>query len=310
MNIQNQSITYILAWLLILSLLTAPLPLLAESPLPPSIKFGDSLYGKGDFSLARLEYKRILAHEKDLSREAKELIRSRAGLTLMREHQYRNSLRYLYGRRTFPVMYLRMFSALKSGEIPHAMIAQGHILHSPGITDSQRDEANLLGGTVLLEKANYERARAHYRKLRKETGSQNIKEVSTDILVSLDKFEDQGQKSPFLAGLFSAILPGSGQFYSGHDADGVTALFFNTVFIGSAATLYNLERKSDSGHGASIVFGVLGLFFYLTNISGAIGSAHRYNIYQERKFQQDIRDRFFNLNYVEKTSGIQFDFRF
>ncbi|HNE25369.1 MAG TPA: hypothetical protein PLG78_19500, partial [Leptospiraceae bacterium] len=63
-------------------------------------------------------------------------------------------------------------------------------------------------------------------------------------------------------------------------------------------------------HGGSIIMGILGLGFYLTNITGAAASAGRFNTFQERKFQQTIRDRFFNIDFVEQTSDIRFETSF
>ena len=129
-------------------------------------------------------------------------------------------------------------------------------------------------------------------------------------MLAVDKYREVPRKSMFLAGLFSALLPGVGQIYSGHDADGITAFLFNGLFIGAASALYHLENRAETGHGASIFFGFVGLVFYISNITGAMASAKRYNIYQERSFQQRIRNRFLNLNFLERTSGISFQSNF
>jgi len=79
-------------------------------------------------------------------------------------------------------------------------------------------------------------------------------------------------KSPALAGIFSAIIPGSGKMYVGEWGDGITAL----LVTGLLAFLAYDNFKADHQTRAWIFTG-LGTFFYAGNIYGSIASAQIFN---------------------------------
>ncbi len=286
---------------------------------PGGDNLGDYYYRREKFDLARVEYERGLRRLPELPNDATKTanpadpkvrssleLRSKLGLSLMREHKFRESLRYLNDRKDFRHLYLGMFAAFRSGWAFQGLTAQSRILDGADFSDSQKDQARLLGGTVYLESGEYERVRSYYSNLQREAVDDQVRVMSGRLLTSLDAYESLDRKNAWLAAGFSTLLPGAGQVYAGHTVDGVTAFFFNTMFLGSAAIMYDLENRSDSPHIGSGIFGVIGLVFYLANVSGAYQTAHRYNAFQERRFHQDIRDAFFHLDYIEKNSGVVF----
>ncbi|MEO9475215.1 MAG: hypothetical protein ABJG41_06760 [Cyclobacteriaceae bacterium] len=74
-------------------------------------------------------------------------------------------------------------------------------------------------------------------------------------------------KSPFLAGLFSAIVPGSGKYYIGQFGRGTMALMSNAIF---ALQAYEGYRKDGSKSPTFIVFGSIFSVFYVANIWGSV----------------------------------------
>lgn len=303
-----------------------------ESPLQPSLKgasatgerkgetysgnegaglytLGDRFYGNGQYDMARLQYEKDLYDLKQIGRDDPSL-RARIALSLMRDDRYRESLSYLNGEDSFPVLYLHMFASMKSN-LPYSAILDGDLLEQQSrYSSEEKDRARLLGGTLLLEKGNYGGAKEFYRRLILETKDDSIRDTSTKILASMDRYTTLPKKRLWLSGLLSAGLPGSGQIYARHVSDGITAFLYNFILIGSAVSLYNLEEKSHSPHAASIVVGSVGLVFYTSNIAGAMAAAKEYNTYQERLFQQEIRNNFFNLDYVERSAGFRFTTKF
>lgn len=267
--------------------------------------FGDALYRNREYDLARLEYERIL-HQSGKKSGGRDKLQAKLALSLMHQFKYRQSIGVLEEGTIFSLRYLHLFACLKSGFIHAVLLDQGMIREEPRFSDVMKQQSDLLAGTVLLERGRYDEADRYYRALHEQGASDSIRLLAGNVSTAIHDFQATTKKSPLLAGIFSALLPGGGQFYSDHEADAVSAFAYNALFIGSAATIYNLERRAGIRPGASIFFGLVGLFFYATNITGAIVSAKRYNIYRERNFQQEIRDRFFNLDYVEQTSGISF----
>ncbi len=278
-------------------------PLAAESP----AELGDRFYARGEYDLARIEYERALGLAGETERRALE---ARIGLAEIRRERYRSAVEALRDAGDFSHLYLRLFASLRLGWQNQAIVEADRIERLTGADALGRGRAQLLLGLIFLDRADHTAARSHYSFLMKDSEAEEVRQVSARVLSALDEYERTPQKSPWLAGGLSALLPGAGQIYSEHYVDGVTAFFFNGMFLGSAAIMYDLENRANRPHVASAAFGVVGVFFYLANVFGAAQSAHRYNTYQTRLFHQEVRDTFFNVDYVDRTSGIVIEVRF
>jgi tetratricopeptide (TPR) repeat protein len=94
-------------------------------------------------------------------------------------------------------------------------------------------------------------------------------------------------KSPVLAGIFSALLPGSGQLYNGRLGDALLAFFLNSLFIvGAIEAIHN---------DAPAIAGMLSFFeagWYAGNVYGAINGAHKYNRHTTETFLGNLTNRF------------------
>src|SRR5262245_2769661 len=94
-------------------------------------------------------------------------------------------------------------------------------------------------------------------------------------------------KSPVLAGIFSGLLPGSGQLYNGRLGDALLAFFLNSLFIvGAVEAVHN---------NIPTVAGILSFFeagWYAGNVYGAINGAHKYNRHTTEIFLHNIDTRF------------------
>ena len=81
-------------------------------------------------------------------------------------------------------------------------------------------------------------------------------------------------RSPFVAGAFSAVVPGTGKFYTKNWADGV----FSMIFVaGSAWQAYRGFKKHGSKSAYGWTFATVSASFYLGNIYGSVKAARRYN---------------------------------
>jgi hypothetical protein len=93
---------------------------------------------------------------------------------------------------------------------------------------------------------------------------------------ALTTFVAQGprlaHRSSGLAGTLSAVLPGSGQMYSGRWSDGFRHLMFNAVLILTTVSFARGEHVP-----AAILTGALAIPFYTGNIRGAVSSAKRFD---------------------------------
>jgi TM2 domain-containing membrane protein YozV len=99
-----------------------------------------------------------------------------------------------------------------------------------------------------------------------------------EALPLLGEYENLPEKSELLAGILSAILPGSGYVYAGRYGDGLTAFLLNGLFIAGTVT-----AVQNGWYPAAGLTGGIGLPFYLGNIYGSANAARRWNIAVRRE---------------------------
>ncbi|HEX5001119.1 MAG TPA: hypothetical protein VFW78_01375 [Bacteroidia bacterium] len=92
-----------------------------------------------------------------------------------------------------------------------------------------------------------------------------------NLIQLADTLRKYPKKSGVLAGVMSAVVPGSGKVYTGKTAQGI-AVFLETAALGLAATEYYVKKGPQSA--GFIVFGSLFTFFYIGNIWGSALSVH------------------------------------
>lgn len=276
---------------------------------PTGSELGDYYYRRGQYHLAQIEFDRQLLPQKKAGRSDNNLS-SRQALTLMHQKRWNESISYLTANNSFQQLYLRMYASLRMGYVHRSQIDFERIQDLKHVKQDQKDLAQLLVGSRFLEYGDYGRARLHFDQLQKKSNHPDVQQASSGILISLEGYQSLSQKNALWAGILSTIMPGAGQIYSEHYVDGGVAFFFNTMFLGSAIVIYDLENQADRPHTASLISGIIGIGFYISNILGGYKSAHRYNIYHQRKFHQDIRRHFFQLDFIEKTSGVEFQKNF
>lgn len=111
-----------------------------------------------------------------------------------------------------------------------------------------------------------------------------------------DKLSSYKRKSPFLAGLYSAIIPGAGKIYAGKKKQGVGA--FLPV---AALTALTWEAYNRGGVKSArfIGFGSLFTLFYTANIWGSVVAVkvvqHERNTYYDNKILFDMHIPLRNL---------------
>lgn len=81
------------------------------------------------------------------------------------------------------------------------------------------------------------------------------------------KITHQKKKSPFLAGLYSALLPGAGKVYAGKKKQGIGAFFPVALFAGLTIEAYNVGGVKSARF---ITYGTLFSLFYAGNIWGSV----------------------------------------
>jgi hypothetical protein len=93
------------------------------------------------------------------------------------------------------------------------------------------------------------------------------------------------KKNGFIAGLFSALLPGSGKIYAGKPHEALHSFLPVALNAAQSAEGY-YYRKFKSPH--FYVFGSIATVFYASNIVGSARACKRYNAEFEEKIRSDV----------------------
>lgn len=96
-------------------------------------------------------------------------------------------------------------------------------------------------------------------------------------------------KSPALAGVFSAIIPGSGKYYAGYRGKALATFFINAALAAVAAECY---VKGGLKSPAFIGSGLLFLTFYSGNI---IGSVYSVKLWRKEKFRKIDNEIYYDM---------------
>lgn len=135
-------------------------------------------------------------------------------------------------------------------------------------------------GLALLER-DFEKYKYHsqnftHNDFRLAEQEENLKNIYNDI-------QSHKYKSPWVAGISSAIIPGLGKIYAGSYGEGISSF----LLIGSLGAI-TAENWIKNGplNWKTIVFGAIGAVFYIGNIYGSISSVKIY--YEDFNNQQNI----------------------
>ncbi|MBI1929301.1 tetratricopeptide repeat protein [Candidatus Poribacteria bacterium] len=252
------------------------------------LKFADALYGDGDYLRAAGEYQRYLFYK---PQDADHIL-------------YRIAVSYrLGGRAGRALQFLEKilgeypqsdFTSLARYEIGYSyflMRAYDQSLRFLNETqDLIRDEnyrwksRQLIGLNYLMLKR-WEDAGRLFNQFDLETVPLDLQET----VPLYRKYAQAGKrlpsKSPILAGLFSAIVPGTGKLYARQTGD---ALFTVLVLALTGWQAYDGFHRNGTASTKGWVFGTLSGFFYLGNVYGSVVAAQVHNRRVEEEFLATI----------------------
>lgn len=133
-----------------------------------------------------------------------------------------------------------------------------------------------------------------------------LKAKARQLLEAAPRRANLPLKSPVLAGVLSAVLPGAGQVYDGRILDGALALGLTGL---PAFGTYYFARQSNVG--LAVGLGLLAAVFYFGSISNAITDARRLNeIAYDRFFGQLQQALWPRLTLAASPDEVNFGYRF
>lgn len=241
-------------------------------------KFAEYLAKSGQYELATREYERLVF-----------MLPSNETLKTSLLSMYRRSGKFdesiLRAKQLYPD--LTMMSAASAVEYGRTLLLKPNYKAAKDFWEinqqvSQSDKI-ILSATAEILQDNYKRANQILQTLKEEDHRLAIdyKDLANNA-ISIKK------KSPALAGLMSAIVPGTGRFYAKDWKDGLVSMFFvGTMAFQSYRGFHLSGVKSTRGW----IYGGVALGFHLGNIYGSVVSAKGYN----KKSHQFIRNKIDNL---------------
>ena len=251
------------------------------------LKVGDTFMEEGEYYRAITEYKKLLILFPDSDRADYALFR--IGMAYYQGEEYEQSV--------------RSFSSL-SGKYPEsAYLSESSYFQGLGYWKLKQFEnartafdtlaetypqsefappALVAASLVSLEEGNIPVSTQRLERLIDRYPDHPVSAHGREAIPLLDQYEKLPQKSKTLAGVLSAILPGSGYIYAGRYGDGITAFLINALWIAGVVTGISAEYYAVAG----IVAGV-GVPFYLGNIYGSANAVQKWNL----NLKRDVRNR-------------------
>jgi tetratricopeptide (TPR) repeat protein len=241
-------------------------------------KFAEYLAKSGQFDLATREFERLVF-----------MVPQNDTLKTSLLSLYRRSGKYdeaiIRGKQLYPEIYnMTSSSAIEYGRI---LLLKSDFQLAKNFWESNTRIENadkiILSATSDILQDNYKSANEILNTLKPEEHklAAEYKEIGKQAV-------EIKRKSPVLAGIMSAIVPGTGRFYSKDWKDGLVSFFFVSTMTFQSIRGFN---KSGVNSTRGWVYGGVALGFYLGNIYGSVVSAKSYN----KKSHQSIRNKIDNL---------------
>jgi len=256
--------------------------------------FAESLMAENDFFRAITEYKRLAFYSSD--DEVKRNCAYAIALAYLKSDHFSLSLAYLDALVNLP-------------QVPEKLLLKANLLygvnfyclHEPVLARNYFDKSvltdtsgmpELFLGLLSAENSAWQEASGFFRAAADKAGTTGYGLLAVDLTKEILKGQTLDRRSPFLAGMFSAVLPGSGQAYTGHWFDGLNAFTMVGLFGFSTYLAFSYESQQNKGYYVyTAISGIITSLFYFSNILGAARTAEYYTAKQRQDFLDGIRDR-------------------
>jgi TolA-binding protein len=281
---------------LLVGLLLPAVPLWSQPSLPAPVPdpltdadqilgFADALFGDGDYYRAITEYKRFLFLFPTDARAGR--VQLQIGLAYLRGQQWEDARQTFESlARRHPDADIRREAAFLLGETAYQ---QGRY---PQAIEALRPLAEREPQSLVGQRARYLLGWSYLRARQwpEAAGAFAAIDAASPLFSSAQALSEAAceaehlpRKSPALAGLLSAVIPGTGHFYTGRLRDGAIALLLNGAFL--AAGIEAVQAGHEAAAGLLFFFEAA---WYSGAIYGAVNAAHKFNRDAEDRFLQGL----------------------
>jgi tetratricopeptide (TPR) repeat protein len=250
------------------------------------LKFADYLYQQGDYERSAKEYERYMlssSHESDKAlyrvglcyRHSEDLNEAISAFQkIINDYPNEDRKSEILSDLKFSANYQISYSYFISGKYKESLNHASNLLKDDLTIKQQRKLEIILFLNYLKQRQWQLAKRLSDISLHESSQDQAINRILADLQrLSLDGI-NRKHKSRFLAGLMSAIVPGTGKVYCEQYGNG----FFSFITVSSTGFLaYKGFEESGMRSVKGWIFGSLFAIFYAGNIYGSGISALAYN---------------------------------
>ena len=238
-------------------------------------RFAEHLYEERDYLRAAGEYQRYLFY----SPQNSDSTQYKIGLCYRRAGDREKAINYFRkltiehpeSRFRFAASYQIAYSYFLSGQYEKSTQYLDQVLNNTKDPD-ERGKFQVLAAFGYLHQR-------QWNKVERVLGShtfedENLNRLTSELKSSAQEGMNLPRKSPLLAGLFSAIVPGSGKMYCKQYGDG----FYSFLLIGITGVLaWDGFRDNGVKSISGWIFGGMSSIFYTGNVYGSSVAARVYN---------------------------------
>ncbi len=252
------------------------------------LKIADAFLDEGEYYRAVTEYKRFLILFPDSGRA--DYASFRIGMAYFQGEEYGPAARsFLTLQQKYPgsgyavqAGYLEGVSQwkMKNYDSSRKILAE---MAERNPESEYAPRALLVISLAALEAFKTEESRQALQRFLDRYPEHPGKEAVEEALAQIDRFQKLPEKSPLLAGIMSALLPGSGYLYAERYGDGITAFVINGLFVAGTLTAVHQANYAVAG-----IVGGVGTPFYLGNIYGSANAAKKWNLTARKEIIQQV----------------------
>ena len=151
--------------------------------------------------------------------------------------------------------------------------------------------ARFYAGMAECELGDWERATELYSGVIRMNSDTLLTRCSMDILTRVSRAQDLPHRNPFVAGLLSTVIPGSGQLYCHHYVDAIQSFAFVSSLSFAAYGMYRYDQTRGSGYVLTGISIAVAAMFHFANILGAERTALYFNERQREVLLEGIRQK-------------------
>lgn len=274
------------------------LTLAAAAQAEPDPAFARSLMKDRDTFRAITVYKELVFRETDPAKKALYTYEIGKAYRLARRWELSNEVlvRLLASSPQDPSLQPRIRLQLALDYVGMGIPGQAVSYLQEAAQQGECGRANLILGMIALDAGQTGTASAHFANAARAQAPE-VAQAGTILQRASLEVDNLPYRSPALAAVMSAALPGAGQAYTGHWVDGLQAFGFVGAFGLSSFVAYRYEHDHEGPYiFTPIMIGITTLF-YIANVFGAERTARYFNQRGRERFLAPLRQQVFALEF-------------